>query len=310
MAIYPNSFPEERKNEKAEEQVFNKMKYLPDYFDVFYNNKFSGRDNREANDYEIDFIVTDLRNDKLNGILCIEVKGGNLKCTGNDDWTQNGRKIKSPTEQALSGLKNLVKKRYPWLNDMVCSDWMVCFPDSGDITNDSLPESLSENRLIGYDKLNWLKDTLEDHFNGLKKGSPNKKGVSRFDYDAKFKANLVREHGFILPIASRIRTDEDTFIKMTSRQAEIVKAAMLNLKLLIKGPAGSGKTVIAKELAQDAYEKGLNVLFLCYNRILPTILKATSVCGRNSGLQASRMRWTLKWKLKVDSKTGLTFHGL
>lgn len=268
MAIYPDTFPEERKNEKAEELVFGKMRMLPDYFDVFYNNKFSGREIDERNDYEIDFIVTDLRNNRFNGIVCIEVKGGILKCVGNDEWYQNAKKIKSPTGQALSGLKNLVKKRYPWLNERVYSDWMVCFPDSGDLSNDTLPESLSEHRLIGYEKLNWLKETLVDHFDRLRMESPHKRGLSQFEYDSNFKSNLIKEHGFVLTISTRIRADESAFVKMTARQSEIVRAAMANPKLLIKGLAGSGKTVIAKEIAQERFEKGLNVLFLCYNRIL------------------------------------------
>jgi len=43
MAIYPEKFPEERNNEIAEKTVYEKMQKLPEYFDIFYNQEFSGK---------------------------------------------------------------------------------------------------------------------------------------------------------------------------------------------------------------------------------------------------------------------------
>ncbi len=128
MAIYPERFPEEKINETAEKKVYEKMLHLPEYFDVFYNQEISGRNHGEKIDYEIDFIVADLRNHRFNGVVCIEVKGGIIKCTGNNEWTQNGRKIDSPSSQALSGLKNLMNKGIPSWKERSAQDGWYASP--------------------------------------------------------------------------------------------------------------------------------------------------------------------------------------
>jgi Cdc6-like AAA superfamily ATPase len=79
---------------------------------------------------------------------------------------------------------------------------------------------------------------------------------------------LIRDCDFVLPLSQRLAADEQTFIRLTSKQASTFRLFQINDKILVKGIAGSGKTLIAKEVAQEFYEKGLNVLFLCYNKVL------------------------------------------
>jgi hypothetical protein len=268
MAIYPEKFPEERNNEIAEKTVYEKMQKLPEYFDIFYNQEFSGRNDGEKFDYEIDFIVADLRNNRFNGVVCIEVKGGILRCAGNNSWTQNGKKISSPPLQALSGIKNLMNIRYREMERKVCTGWMVCFPDSGETGNEKLPTGLEENQLIGKLKLAYLKETLLSFFDERRKKSFERTGLDINHYNNFFKAPLIRSCDFILPLSSRIKADEVEFIRMTEKQSKTFRKFQFNDRILVRGIAGSGKTLIAKEVAQEFFEKGLNILFLCYNKVL------------------------------------------
>src|SRR5690554_764024 len=98
--IYPEFFPEDRKNEYAEIKVFEKLKRLSDTYDIFYSRKFitSGIDKRP--EYEVDFIIAIPE----KAIVCLEVKGGIINYSGvRDEWTQNGNVMnKRPDSQASS----------------------------------------------------------------------------------------------------------------------------------------------------------------------------------------------------------------
>lgn len=265
--IYPEEFPDFNCPPDSERKVYNAMRQLPDEFDVFYNRTFSSRVKGQKSDYEIDFIVADLRKGHFNGLVCIEVKGGNLIYKADGSWTQNGDKIKSPTDQVISSMHSLVK-RYPDISRHTPFDWIVCFPDIISPGNKNLPTVLDESKLIDQYKLTWLRKTLVSYFDNLYEANPDRKGLDLNTYNKSFKSTLIRDCHFVLPLSARIESDEKTFIKLTTEQGKLLDAVKENPKILVKGIAGSGKTIIAKEIAQESYENGLNVLFLCFNKSL------------------------------------------
>jgi len=265
--IYPEEFPEFNGPPESERKVYNAMRQLPDEFDVFYNRTFSSRVKGQKSDYEIDFMVADLRKGHFNGLVCIEVKGGNLIYKADGSWSQNGDKIKSPTDQVISSMHSLVK-RFPDISRYTPFDWMVCFPDIISPGNKNLPTVLDETKLIDQYKLTWLRKTLVSYFDNLYEINPDRKGLDLNSYNKFFKSTLIRDCYFVLPLFTRIELDEKTFIKLTTEQGKLLDMVKENPKILVKGIAGSGKTIIAKEIAQESYEKGLNVLFLCFNKSL------------------------------------------
>ncbi len=52
------------------------------------------------------------------------------------------------------------------------------------------------------------------------------------------------------------------------QQAPVLALSILNRRLLVTGPAGTGKTLIALEVAQRAAESGRRVAFLCHNQLV------------------------------------------
>lgn len=272
--IYPENYPEERSDEKSERKVFDFMKKLPSHFDVFYNVKFTARKSGERADYEIDFIVTDLRNNSFNGVACIEVKGGNLKYQGEDGyWTQNGHKLEvAPTDQVISAMHSLIR-RYPEVTRKVPFGWMVCFPDSFCPPEDILPNSLSESQVIDSFKLKELIHTLTYYFDRLIDENRTRTGLDIVSYEKHFKSSLTQDCSFVLPLSGKINVDEEVFIRLTKDQFRILNSARENNRLLVKGTAGTGKTLIAREIAQEGCDEGLNVLFLCFNKVLALNLK-------------------------------------
>jgi KaiC/GvpD/RAD55 family RecA-like ATPase len=61
---------------------------------------------------------------------------------------------------------------------------------------------------------------------------------------------------------------EQRFIKLTEKQLGLLELVAANQNILVKGTAGSGKTVLASTLAKRFYEEGKRVLLLTFNRIL------------------------------------------
>ena len=60
---------------------------------------------------------------------------------------------------------------------------------------------------------------------------------------------------------------------MTPRQKEAIFSAENNRRLLIDGLAGTGKTIIATELAGQSHNVGEKTCYICYNRGLANFIK-------------------------------------
>ena len=77
--IYPEFFPEDRKNEIAEKKVFDQLKKLSNTYDIFYSRKFITDGIGKKPEYEVDFIIA-----KPNRyVIILEVKGGMLNYANN-----------------------------------------------------------------------------------------------------------------------------------------------------------------------------------------------------------------------------------
>ena len=61
--IYPSDFPPDYEN-FSEKMVYQALTKLPEKdFDVFFHKTFSGSEKSENDDYEIDFLVVDKRDE-------------------------------------------------------------------------------------------------------------------------------------------------------------------------------------------------------------------------------------------------------
>lgn len=67
--------------------------------------------------------------------------------------------------------------------------------------------------------------------------------------------------------------EEDIENILLEQQKPVLQLAELNERLIISGGAGTGKTLIAMELAQRMSEKGHRVALLCFNRIVGDWMK-------------------------------------
>jgi hypothetical protein len=261
--IYPEFFPEDRNNEHAERKVFDQLKKMSSTYDIFYSRKFVTDGIDKKPEYEVDFIIAIPE----KAIICLEVKGGIINYSGSkDEWTQNGKVMgKRPDSQASSASHALIKGFYELVGDMAIG-WGLCFPD-GDLGSKALPTSIDSNQIIDQLSLLHIDKALEYLFDFIKKQNSTRLGARRWMYN-KFKTELLRDIGFVQVLSTRVKYNEQRFIELTANQVAVFNRLKANKNIITTGPAGSGKTIIAKTLAQDFLDKDKKVLFLCFNRTL------------------------------------------
>ena len=262
--IFPEFFPEDRKNEVTELKVFDQLKRVSDIYDIFYSRKFVSDGLGKKPEYEVDFIIAIPE----QAAICLEVKGGLISYSGIEDkWTQNGRTMsKRPDAQATSASHSLAHTFTELIAGMPIG-WALCFPDC-DLTNTKqLPSSIASEQIIDQLNLLHIDHALPLLFDFLKKQYPTRTGVRKWQYE-KFKTQLLRGLGFVQVLSTKIKYDEERFIQLTNHQLDLFKRVATNKNIITSGPAGSGKTIVAKTLAQDFLVDDKTVLFLCFNRTL------------------------------------------
>lgn len=261
--IYPNDLIDAPKS-TAELMVYNKLSTVSDDYDIFYSKRFVKLNHFEKEEYEIDFIIC-----KPNeAILCLEVKGGVINYDGSSNrWYQNSKPLKvGPDVQATSASHNLIN-RYRKLSKKVPIGWAVCFPDCEILDDTRLPTSLDKNRVIDQKSLLFIEMALESIFDQIKSQNPEKTGCRDYIYN-EFKNDLLRGLGLVQRLGTRFKHEDERFIELFENQLNVFKQVSDNDKIIVNGPAGSGKTIVAKELAKELASEDKNVLFLCFNRTL------------------------------------------
>ncbi|MEJ6776273.1 MAG: NERD domain-containing protein, partial [Crocinitomicaceae bacterium] len=262
--IYPEFFPADRHDEKAEHKVFEQLKKVSDKYDIFYSRTFVNDGVGKKPEYEIDFIVAIPE----QAIVCIEVKGGLIRYNGiSDQWTQNGRLMsKSPDRQATSSSHALAKSFSETIGNLPVG-WALSFPDCQIEHGKDLPTSIAQEQILDDLQLLYINDSLPVLFDFLKKQFPTRNGVRRWQYE-KFKSKLLRNLGFVQMLSTKIKYDAQRFTELTAHQMDLFSRIASNKDIITLGPAGSGKTIVAKTIAQDLVNDGKRVLFLCFNRTL------------------------------------------
>ena len=213
---------------------------------------------------EADFIIAD---PGRPGILIIEVKGGLIEIR-DGQWYQNGRPMDSrPLDEAVS-FRTILAERIKDLNlnppTIGCA---VCFPAT--ISDHRLQGEGLQGILIGCNDLPHLRVILPDIMN---RAVPDPWSPSQGWIDA-----LHRLWGETwvpgLCLGSKVHIDEERRLPLDLEQIAVLESLEENDRLLIRGSAGTGKTLLAREAALREAEEGKRVLFLCYTDALALNLK-------------------------------------
>jgi hypothetical protein len=265
--MLPSFIPEDAA--PGEKLVFNKLSHGPADWVVLHSLDLTPWDNGRRREIDFVVIVPD------TGILCLEVKSHlNISFDGATWHPKSIQEKGSPFKQA-TGARHALYKRLSHLLPELSHVPMVhscIFPQSrfdcgtnlglGDW--ELLDQSQFEQCKTGEDFCKVLKLLLTKGRDAEKR-QPLPKALNAGDIE-----KIVHA---CLPI-SRRRPDARVQIEQREKEMErflrqqqkpILQMAMDNDRLLVSGGAGTGKTLVAMELARRQAERGHRVGLLCYN---------------------------------------------
>ena len=236
-------------------------------------------------------------------MLLIEVKGGLIEYNGEERrWYQNGSLMrKDPYDQVISCVSSLLK-RYPEVKKKIPVGWALCFPQC-EIANDSeIPTNLNRDSIIDQRDLLNASLLINKLIKNTKQEYNYKSGLKDFEYK-RLRQQLLRGLGFVQRLSTQIEVDEKMFVKLTDEQFRTFHQATDNTRLVVNGPAGSGKTIIAKELAKEFLEKGNKVLLLCFNRVLASSLRQEfhRIYSKDSNIEVSTFHHFARMQISDDN---------
>ena len=221
---------------------------------------------------EIDFVVICNK-----GVLCVEVKGGAIS-RDHKLWHFTNRygkrdsRRKGPFEQVqgnTQSLRKIVNNRFPAGHPLHNIQYANCvlMPDCAfenmgpDIVREVLfDESFTWDlgTMIGISFHYW-QNQMDDkhHYHG--------KGLT--DQDCKDLADALRgDFNFVPPLSARYAQIKAKMISMTDEQYQVMEDHDENTQMLVRGSAGTGKTLLAVEQCRRESIAGRKVLYVCYNR--------------------------------------------
>lgn len=257
----------------AECRVFDKLDaQLPDTYTVFYSRPWLGLtpDGREI-DGEADFVVAHAE----HGLLTLEVKGGRVaRNTTQDRWTSRDRDgvvhvIKDPVAQAMRSKHEILHK----LKDHDAWDARFIQVAHGVV----LPDSSNPGRDLGAEMPLRIFAFAGD-MGGLGDWVQRRMKPPEGDTDPPFEPLgqdglnalellLARSFELQVPLSSALALEDEAIRHMTEEQFHILEYVKRVKRCAVEGGAGSGKTVLALELAADRAKEG-EVLIICFNRPL------------------------------------------
>jgi hypothetical protein len=225
---------------------------------------------------EIDFVVVGPL-----GVFCIEVKGGRVSREGGK-WLftdRNGRvaaKSQGPFEQvgpASAALRQRLVDRYPALSRTLVG-YGVATPDIRFAIKgpDVLPEVVFDQgdalRPVA-EYVNRLASYWQDRLRGGRQEITSQQVLHIVDY-------LRGDFDLRRSLGSIVREVKDDLISLTAQQFVVLRTFEDSERVVVRGGAGTGKTLLAaEEAARWTEDEGARVLLTCFNRNLARFLKET-----------------------------------
>lgn len=258
----------------SERRVFDRLQADPDTrgWTVLHSLGLAHRGNKPYG--EIDFVVL-VPN---AGILCLEVKGGRVRCENGVWYTKNHKGIesqlgKSPLMQARDGMFALIRAIREHFAEgsaeaSVVTASAVVFPDvlappTGVEAErwEFIDRNTLSTRPISHTIISILK-AQRQRLGRLQDKLPDARTLGSI-------RSFVRpDFDLVVARSTAITHADEQLIRLTEAQYDIIDSVELNHRCLISGAAGTGKTLVAVEIARRALRSGRRPIIMCYNRLL------------------------------------------
>ena len=264
--VYPGAGSEDTSSQ-AEIELLELFDELPDEFTVIHSAKWITHDTRQHGTIgEADFVVAHPQ----HGVLILEVKGGEISVERNkwfstDRYRTKHRLKMDPFDQAersrfalLTWLQN--DKRTKNLDFAIFSG--VVFPDC--VMDHHLRPDAVKDVVIDAHGVNNLEQSLLDLYAYWRRKYEGAKMSGKAAVNGLINllvpTNTLKQHTAAVFERERKKID-----KLTAQQFRVLRNLQMHRKASIVGGAGTGKTMLAIEKANQLLQSGFRVLFLCFN---------------------------------------------
>lgn len=269
MAILIPEVP--KKCNVSERLVFERLgRELPDDWVVLHSLGLPGHEEKIWG--EADIVVL-----SSHGVFALEVKGGRVACQ-DGVWTFGGSDINSyskkedPWTQAkgtMMAIRTRLQAELPEFKNVVFG-YGVVMPMTRFTTTGAeiVPEVLLDRRDFRQ-KLGLYVSKLEKYWQQryLEKHGRHKVGLTP-EQIRRARQILRPDLETALSIGSYLNGLDVTLLQLTNEQIRASRRMAANPRTIVRGPAGTGKTVIALERAKQHAKAGRKILYLCFNQLL------------------------------------------
>lgn len=286
---------------RAEVSVYDRLaEVLDDTFHVFYSSPWLGTDRLgNEKDGECDFLIAH----PDHGILAIEVKGGKEISFDPHDaqWRSKDHgnfvhKIKDPVAQARSAKHEILKRLNDsprWPSRFIHAAHGVIFPSAGsppgNLGADRPARIFCCSRQLHQGLREWVADRLKE--------GQRPENCETLGHDGITALERLLAHPFTLSfrIGAALAEADTEFRVLEPSQYHVLDVITDIPRALIRGGAGTGKTVVAMEEALRSAAAGRKTLLTCHSRPLATYLERKlrdienltvsgfhALCGRTS----------------------------
>lgn len=221
-------------------------------------------------DHEIDFVVA-IRG---AGIVCLEVKGGQITHDGNQ-WVQTSRsghvKTIEPVQQvrqARYALRDFIESDPRWTQSRPRWNHVVVFPNTEFDQGFALPEC-PRWMVIDRNDVNRIGEKLREVALSQRTDLPLLSDIAVEQFQTALSGRGLPQRD----VVARALEHEDAADVLTQQQAVILSAIQLLPRVEIRGGAGSGKTFMAVEQARRLADRGQRVALICYSHGLASYLR-------------------------------------
>ena len=227
---------------------------------------------------EIDFVLII----PGEGVFCLEVKSGSVS-RRDGIWQYRNKYGEAfsdpvgPFRQVSTGmfsLMNSIKEKFGKKHRLsnLLYGWAVIFPQCE--FNKTGPDyepwqvySLDDRRRPISQFIKTLSQQTHEKMKDQRWYDPDRSRPSKKDISAL--VDFLRgDFEFCVKKGSAAKGLQDEILQLTSEQTRCLESLRGNRRCFFTGAAGTGKTVLAVELANREALNGNHVLFLCFNRLL------------------------------------------
>ncbi len=262
----------------AERSLFSKLRAdLPDDWTVLHSLGLAVHERKPWT--EVDFVLIGPK-----GLFCLEVKGGRV-ARHEGQWLFTDRhgqvwpRAKGPFEQAAeaaAAVAHFAESKFPEIWDVVVG-YGVATPDvvfdvdGPDIEGSLVYDSRDATRGFGA----YL-EKLATHWRHRLEGQRRRpmRGLSGEEH--RRLVDLLRgDFDFRPSLRTRVGLVNRELLRLTEEQYHVLDGLAENERVVVKGGAGTGKTLLAIEEATRQAQAGRRVFLFCFNRQLADFLTRT-----------------------------------